>query len=172
MSKIHAGDLRRSIQPARLWSADPLIPWLTQAAAHTRHQLLHLRQGQTCSTLIPQRLSWRREFRGKNSQFSRESRCFLWRHAVRDHLVMGVLNNPPDLVVMFATKFDLLSRYSPQDADGKAAERMASAFAKHRELIENACNKNRVPFVWVLGSAVRGWGIEQLRKSLTRVIGD
>lgn len=90
------------------------------------------------------------------------------------HLPMAIIGQRdprirPDLVVMFANKFDLLSDVRPKDSNGTDAAQMALAFASHRELIEKACNEASVPFSWIIGSAWRDWGIDDLRKSLARV---
>jgi hypothetical protein len=90
-------------------------------------------------------------------------------------LPMALIRQPdrkarPHLVVMFATKFDLLSNISPRDSDGKQVEKMAVTFKQHRELVESTCNAAKVPFTWIVGSAKRGWGIDQLRISLAKVI--
>jgi hypothetical protein len=76
----------------------------------------------------------------------------------------------PNLVIVFATKFDLLSNISPRDSDGKQVERMAFAFKEHRELVESACNTAKIPYTFIVGSAKRGWGIDQLRINLAKVM--
>jgi hypothetical protein len=76
----------------------------------------------------------------------------------------------PDSVIMFATKFDLLSAISPGDSNGNEAEKIASTFKEHHDLVKNACETSKVPFTWIIGSAKRGWGIEQLRKSVEKVM--
>jgi hypothetical protein len=90
-------------------------------------------------------------------------------------LPMALIRQPdrkarPHLVIMFATKFDLLSKISPRDSDGKQAERMATTFRQHRELVESTCRDAKVPFTWIVGSAKRTWGIDQLRISLAKVL--
>ncbi len=91
------------------------------------------------------------------------------------HLPMAILRQRdaayrPDLAIMFATKFDLLSSISPRDSDGKAVTQVATAFRSHRQLFETACTKANVPFVWIVGSARRSWGLDELRKGLAKVI--
>ena len=76
----------------------------------------------------------------------------------------------PNMVIMFATKFDLVSPASVQESDGTAASKVAVAFQQHREFVESACRQANIPFTWLVGSAVRGWNIAQLRKILAGVV--
>lgn len=75
-----------------------------------------------------------------------------------------------DLVMMFASKFDLLDTVAPKDSTGSAPGDMAREFRPHRELIESACKYSGTPFIWIIGSAKRGWGIDQLRIGLQRYV--
>lgn len=91
------------------------------------------------------------------------------------YLPMAIIkqNDPkirPDLVMMFATKFDLLSKISPNDADGNEVAELERVFESHRKLVESACTAANIPFVWIVGSAKRGWNIDKLRKGLGKLI--
>jgi hypothetical protein len=90
------------------------------------------------------------------------------------HLPVAIIgqHNPsirPDLVIMFATKFDLLSDKEPTNSNPKANE-MVTAFRSHRELVESTCKRANIPFRWIIGSAKNNWNIGLLRKSLWEVI--
>jgi hypothetical protein len=76
----------------------------------------------------------------------------------------------PDLVIMFATKFDLLANLPPRHAESAVVDTMTAKFRAHRELVESACRRANIPFVWVVGSAKESWGIEELRRSLDGLI--
>jgi hypothetical protein len=76
----------------------------------------------------------------------------------------------PDLVIMFGTKFDILSGISPNDSDGTAIAEMQKNFTPHLQLISSACTTANIPFAWIIGSAKRRWNIDQLRKCLGQVI--
>lgn len=77
----------------------------------------------------------------------------------------------PDAVVMFVTKFDLLSQNSPGDSssDGQR-DRIEAAFTEHRRRIEKFCKKPDIPVHWIVGSAKRGWGITELRDSIQQIV--
>lgn len=80
----------------------------------------------------------------------------------------------PHAVILFASKFDLLSQHGPGDSD-PAAERarreVQAYFNTHRQLVEGACREMGVPFEFVIGSAKRGWGIDEARKALWKSVG-
>lgn len=81
------------------------------------------------------------------------------------------LNRKLDLVIVFGTKFDLLSNSSPEDSSAKGIrDQFDSQFQEHRNLIEGICKKNRIPFVWIVGSAKTGWGVQQIRESIRKVV--
>ena len=75
-----------------------------------------------------------------------------------------------NLVIMFATKFDLLDNVHPKDSVGSARADMTTAFKPHRELIQAACKEANIPFKWIIGSAERNWAIDELRISLGKVL--
>lgn len=77
----------------------------------------------------------------------------------------------PDLVVFFISKFDLLAKVSPDDS-AAANERgeVKRMFADHEKLLRTVCNNKSVPFTTVIGSAARGWGIDEVKKKLQGVI--
>lgn len=75
----------------------------------------------------------------------------------------------PDLVVMFATKFDLLSGVRPSDSNGvDVLKRTEQEFRVHRRLLETPCKDNGIPFAWIVGSAKQGWGIYELRETIRK----
>ncbi|WP_431895448.1 GTPase domain-containing protein [Micromonospora haikouensis] len=81
------------------------------------------------------------------------------------------LNRKLDLVIVFGTKFDLLSNSPPGDSSAKGiGGQFDSQFQEHRNLIEGVCKKNRIPFVWIVGSARTGWGVQQIRESIRKVV--
>lgn len=91
------------------------------------------------------------------------------------HLPLALISNSDprfklDLVVMFATKYDLLDNVPPKDSGGTAPADMSKAFGPHRELLSSACKRANVPFTWLIGSAERDWSIDQLTRSLGQVI--
>lgn len=91
------------------------------------------------------------------------------------HLPLALISNGDprfklDLVVMFATKYDLLDNVPPKDSGGTAPAEMSKAFGPHRELLSSACKRANVPFTWLIGSAERDWSIDQLTRSLAQVI--
>ena len=75
-----------------------------------------------------------------------------------------------NLVIMFASKFDLLNNVHPKDSKGAARADMTTAFKPHREIIQAACKEADIPFKWVIGSAERDWAIDELRISLGKVL--
>ena len=76
----------------------------------------------------------------------------------------------PDMVIMFVTKFDLLSSTPPRDSDGTAVSKMVNAFQEHQRLVKSACDDANVPYTWIIGSSTKFWSIDQLRGSLAKVI--
>jgi predicted GTPase len=77
----------------------------------------------------------------------------------------------PDAVVVFVTKFDLLSQQPPNDSSSDAQRGQIDAlFAEHRSRIEKFCKKPNVPVHWIVGSAKRGWGITELRDSIQQIV--
>lgn len=77
-----------------------------------------------------------------------------------------------DFVVMFMTKFDLLSAVPASDSTAGAAVReVEQHFGEHREMIEEACRSGKVAFRWLVGSAAYGWSIQELREAVAEVIG-
>src|ERR1017187_5459564 len=71
LPQVHARDLDRIIQAARLPPAGPLIPRLSQCVLNTQNKLLHLREHQACSTIVSQRFS-----RGMRIHWPELSNCF------------------------------------------------------------------------------------------------
>ncbi len=55
MAEIHARDLYRLVQSARLRSTDFLAPGLNQRFVNALNKILHLGQRQACSTMVSQR---------------------------------------------------------------------------------------------------------------------
>lgn len=79
----------------------------------------------------------------------------------------------PDMVIMFISKFDLISRVSPQDTNGVGArEYTEKVFWEHRRLIEAACGRRSTLFTCIVGSAKEGWGIRELRDKVREVVND
>jgi hypothetical protein len=77
----------------------------------------------------------------------------------------------PDAVVVFVSKFDLVSDHPPNDSASDSQRAMIEAnFAEHRSRIEGFCSKADVPVYWIIGSAKRGWGIPELRESIQRIV--
>lgn len=73
----------------------------------------------------------------------------------------------PNAVVLFVSKFDLLSTNPPSDtASEQTGRELRSRFDQHRKLLEGACTQSNVPFEFIVGSANRGWGIDKARKAL------
>ncbi|MCW6005243.1 GTPase domain-containing protein [Micromonospora sp. CPCC 205371] len=81
------------------------------------------------------------------------------------------LYKKPHLVVMFASKFDLVSNSPPGDTSSQnARSQVDDTFREHRNLLQNVCKRHGIPFVWIVGSAKRGWGVGELRDSIRRVV--
>jgi hypothetical protein len=77
----------------------------------------------------------------------------------------------PDLVVLFATKFDLVSQNGPRDGDGRTMfQEVDRLFRNHQKLLKSRCEEVGVPFRWIVGSAREGWGIQDLRSAVTKAL--
>ena len=86
--------------------------------------------------------------------------------------VLGERNSvrKPDFVVMFITKFDLVSPVNPYDSQSrKAREGLEKEFEPHRNLIERICKERKIAFELIVGSSKEGWGIQLLKETLERV---
>lgn len=76
-----------------------------------------------------------------------------------------------DAVVVFVTKFDLLSDVPATDSAAKAAlATVTSMFFEHTAMLAEPCAQQDVPFQLIVGSARCGWGIATLRETVTNVI--
>jgi hypothetical protein len=74
-------------------------------------------------------------------------------------------------VLLFISKFDLVTNVRPDDSAGEADRvRVVRAFADHENLLHSVCRDKSVPFHTVVGSATRGWGMDDLRRRLQGVI--
>ena len=77
----------------------------------------------------------------------------------------------PALVVVFVSKFDLVSGHTPYDTSSSAAlHEVETLFAPHRDAISSQCRKANIPFEWIVGSARKGWGVRELRDALRKVV--
>jgi hypothetical protein len=77
----------------------------------------------------------------------------------------------PHMVIMFVSKFDLVSTVAPWDTNGTTArEDIEKRFREHRRLIEAACGRHGVRFTSVIGSAKTGWGVSELQNAIREVI--
>jgi len=77
----------------------------------------------------------------------------------------------PHLVILFATKFDLLSTTWPGDAvSAQAVKRFEQVFADHRNLLSRQCKRNNIPFRWIIGSANSNWGTVDIRDAIETVV--
>lgn len=77
----------------------------------------------------------------------------------------------PDMVIMFISKFDLISKVGPQDTNGvRARQNTEKVFREHRRLIEAACGRRGTLFTCIVGSAKEGWGIPELRDKVREVV--
>lgn len=80
---------------------------------------------------------------------------------------------PPDLVVLFVTKFDLLSDHAPRNPkSNEARQSLERQFDDHTRLVSSQCSKHKVPFLRVVGSAKEGWGIDELRDNVRRILAE
>lgn len=75
-----------------------------------------------------------------------------------------------DLVIMFATKFDLFDSVNPKDAQGPALHNIEQVFKDHQKIIREACKEADVPFKWIVGSSKKEWGVEDLKNTVNRII--
>ncbi len=78
-------------------------------------------------------------------------------------LISGALGakktRKPAAVVLFMNKFDLFSAHPPNDSSAaESSKSFAQIFAEHSSVIRDACKKRSIPFIEVVGSAVKGWG--------------
>jgi len=78
----------------------------------------------------------------------------------------------PRLAIVFLTKFDLLSKSSPDDST--SASMKAQTLAKFDKIIasvESASRNNGVAFQLIVGSSrYRNWGVDILQKQVTRIV--
>jgi hypothetical protein len=75
-----------------------------------------------------------------------------------------------DMVIMFVTKFDLFSDANPKDSPRAALNDIELMFKKHQKIMRDACKGSDIPFTWIIGSSKKEWGIEDLKKSINRII--
>src|SRR5262249_38812659 len=75
---------------------------------------------------------------------------------------------PVDLVIVFISKFDLVSNALPTQ-DVAARDAMRSLFNDHVQQVEVACRENGVPIKIILGSATKGWGVADLDAAVRRL---
>ena len=76
-----------------------------------------------------------------------------------------------DAVVVFVTKFDLLSDVPATDSAAKEVlANVRSMFSEHTAMLAEPCTQRGVPFQLIVGSARCGWGITTLRETVTNVI--
>ena len=86
-------------------------------------------------------------------------------------LVGKTRNVRPALVVLFVTKFDLFSARPPYDtASDVARADIVARFEEHREALALQCQRSNIPFEYIIGSAKCGWGVRDLRDSVTRKV--
>lgn len=79
----------------------------------------------------------------------------------------------PDLVVLFLTKFDLLSDHSPEDAASKTAKaEMDDHFREHASRLEAQCDAADVAFLSIIGSGQKKWGISELRDGINDMLAE
>lgn len=90
-------------------------------------------------------------------------------------LIRGVLTarttRKPELVVVFLSKFDLYSKYPPDDSRGQAKKKtFEDAFAPHISSLKQDCSKKKIRFGVVVGSAVRRWNIDDLESLVKQTL--
>lgn len=79
------------------------------------------------------------------------------------NIISGLIKNKEhrlDLVICFASKFDLYSKESPNQPDSNR-EYYKDLFANHREKLKSACLASSIPFKFIIGSSTTGWGIQE-----------
>lgn len=75
----------------------------------------------------------------------------------------------PRLVVLFLTKFDLLSSHDPWDSNSENVRVKAEqTFGEVIRAMRKDCQNAGVPFQFIIGSSKRGWGIQDLRDRVAR----
>jgi len=150
-----------------------LFPYITDAAGSEPWQIarqLRLVPRKAKKVLIivvapcAQNTTPDREF---DAEYIAEQKGYL--NLPRSILGGGEVAARPDLVVMFATKFDLLSDVGPTDSNGAATRKLVEKeFSDHRSLVEGQCKKAKIPFAWIVGSAKTGWGVRELREVIRK----
>ncbi|GAB2509328.1 hypothetical protein [Nocardiopsis aegyptia] len=91
------------------------------------------------------------------------------------NLVTGLVGSSKtrkiDMLIMFVSKFDLVSENGPQDTSSRQEKLLIEKeFEEHRNLVEKACRKARVDFRFHIGSSQKGWGIDHLLHDLQDLI--
>lgn len=79
------------------------------------------------------------------------------------NIISGLIKNKkfrPDLVICFASKFDLYSKEGPNQSDSNR-EYFKKLFAGHREKLQSVCLASNIPFKFIIGSSTTGWGIRE-----------
>lgn len=79
------------------------------------------------------------------------------------NIISGLIKNKkfrPDLVICFASKFDLYSKESPNQSDSNR-EYYKKLFANHREKLQSVCLASNITFKFIIGSSTTGWGIRE-----------
>jgi hypothetical protein len=76
------------------------------------------------------------------------------------------------MLVIFVSKFDLLSRHSPGDTSSQQEfSTIENTFAHHRAMAYKACKHANVEFRFHIGSSKEGWGVrDDLRNDLEDVM--
>lgn len=77
----------------------------------------------------------------------------------------------PNLVVIFLTKFDLLSKIPPGDtANSDLRIQIDREFDGLVRSIRSDCKREKIPFQFIVGSAKTGWGVKDLRENVTKIL--
>ncbi|EWM18092.1 hypothetical protein KUTG_08396 [Kutzneria sp. 744] len=77
----------------------------------------------------------------------------------------------PHLVILFASKFDLLSATGPGDVTStQAVKRYEQIFVDHRRLLSAQCKRGNIPFKWIIGSANSDWGTVEIRDAIESMV--
>ncbi|TMR04991.1 GTPase domain-containing protein [Actinomadura soli] len=177
------GKAEASIEPVllRKWTILPTVvdtagaePWLVlQSMKRSRGIARMVERHRTKLVLLCVVAPCPEEELNGGDPFDRE---YITKQAGYMHLPMALIGQQdqksrPDLVIMFVTKFDLLSGDEP-DENEQASKAMATAFREHREVIETTCRGAGVRFLWIIGSAKnkKKWGIDRVRTSLAELM--
>lgn len=75
----------------------------------------------------------------------------------------------PQLLIIFLNKFDLFSKYPPDDSQSEITARdFGNMFFDHVECVTMAANKANIPYEIVKGSALEGWNCPRIKEIIQR----